>query len=738
MREPSTGKPPWVTSPEGRLDSWKAIAAYLNRDVTTAQRWEKREGMPVHRHLHDKGGSVYALTAELESWLQNRKPGSEDGQKEPGGETPFEAEGDSVRRETTRVGRWLGLAGAVMLVLAVVGTYHFWPRPPKSTAKDSIVIADFTNTTGDPVFDGALRLALAAQLDQSPFLSIASDQQIAEALRLMNQPASVRLTQDLARQVCERTGGTAVLDGSIAQIGGQYSIVLDALNCSSGASLARTQAVASDKNHVLPALGNVASTMRKKLGESLATIQKFDVPVDQVTTPSLEALKAYSLGTKALMAEDFPAAISEYQRAISFDPNFAMAYARLGALGGGTTGGSQAVEYLTKAYALRDRVSEREKFYISSHYIQLVSGDLQKATQVYELWAQTYPHDFAPYALLSYVYSALGQYDKGLTSARRGVELAPTAINYESLAFCYLYVDRVDAAASVMEQAKADGMTLYGGAYQLGFLRGDTAAMERELAWAAGKPGVEASFLLYAASDAAAYGGQLAKAEDLTARAVDSAQRSDEKEVAAGYAAEAALRLALFGHYPRARSQAAAALRISSGRDSRAVAILAMTLAGNAAHAQKLADDLNKRYPQDTVVQFNYLPEIRAAIALDQKDPAKAIATLQAAAPYELGTPALAISLSLYPVYVRGLAFLTAHQGAMAVAEFQKILDHPGVVLCEPIGALAHLGLARARAFAGDSAGARKAYQDFFALWQHADPNIPILQQAKAEYAKLQ
>ncbi len=632
-----------------------------------------------------------------------------------------------------------GVGAAVIAALAAT-LYFLFPRAPKLKAKDSIVIADFANTTGDPIFDGALRPALAAQLDQSPFLTIASDQQVTETLRLMNQPADARLTRDLARQVCERTSGAAVLDGSIAQVGSQYSIVLDALNCYTGASLARAEVVASDKNHVLSALGSLSSAMRKKLGESLATIQKFDAPVEHVTTPSLEALKAYSLGTKALLGGDDAAAISDYQHAISLDPNFAMAYARLGSVEGGSEGPSQAVDYLTKAYALRDRVSERERFYITSHYSHLVTGDLQEAARVDQLWAQTYPRDMLPYALLGSIYLTLGQYDQALAADRRALELEPTVTNYGSLGDCYLLLDRVDEARSVLDQAKAKGLDFPGfhlGAYELAFLSGDTEAMDREVAWAARRPGIENAFL-YAVSDTAAYAGQLAQANDLTARAVASAEQAGEKEAAASYQAELAVREAVAGDAAQARQQAAGALKLSDRPDTEASAALALAIAGDAAQAQKLAADLTQRHPKDTVVQFDYLPEINAAIALDQNAPQKAIADLQPASPYELGNPAQSISLNLYPVYVRGLAYLAAHQGAQAAAEFQKILDHPGIAINEVIVPLAHLGLARARALSGDKSGAGKQYEDFLGLWQHADPSIPVLRQAKSEYAKLQ
>jgi tetratricopeptide (TPR) repeat protein len=648
--------------------------------------------------------------------------------------SPVRARQRGVAGRATGRRRYIGAAAAVALVLAAAGTYHFWPRAPRLTVKDSIVIADFTNTTGDPVLDSTLRLALAAQLDQSPFLNIVSDQQILQALRLMNQPSGARLTQDLARQVCERTSGAAVLDGSIAQIGSQYSLVLQALDCSTGASLASVQAIANGKNNVLSAVGSVASAMRKRLGESLATVQKFDAPVEKVTTPSLVALQAYSLGTKALLAENIDVAISSYQHAISLDPNFAMAYARLGTVSSSIGEDVLGSEYLKKAYALRDRVSEREKFYISSHYALMVTGDLQEAVRVNELWAQTYPRDTIPFAILGATYGKLGQYEKALAAARRGIELAPNAIDYGNLAGLYLSLNRMDEAASVIKEAKARGMdspTLHVDAYELAFLRGDAAGMAREVAQ--GSSDLLAYFWPSIESATQTYSGHLAKANDLMARAMASARQEGRKQSAAGYEASAALRAALVGDETEARKQAEAALRASNGRGVESPATLALAIAGNIAQAQNLAGEVARRFPEDTVVQFQYLPAIRAAIALRRDSSENAIVVLQAATPYELGD-----SGGLYPVYVRGLAYLAAHRGVQAAAEFQKIIDHPGVVLNEVIAPLAHLGLARARSLAGDKPGARKAYQDFLALWQHADPNIPVLQQAKLEYARLQ
>ena len=607
------------------------------------------------------------------------------------------------------------------------------------TDKDTIVLADFTNTTGDPVFDGTLRQGLSVQLEQSPFLSIISDQQIQQTLQMMGQKPDAKLTPEIARELCQRTGSAAVLDGSIAQIGTQYLLTLKAVNCASGESLASTEAQASDKNHVLDALGKTASEIRNKLGESLSTVQKFDTPLEQATTPSLEALQAYSLGRKASAGSDWADRRAVLPASHPPRPEFrhglcqardVLYESRARPAWGPRTRG--------KAYELRDRVSEREKFYIESHYYENVTGDLEKARQAYELWAQTYPRDWSPLPPLYGIYGVLGQYDKALAEARESLRLNPAnGLSYSSLVGAYLSLNRLEEARATAEEAQAkklDSPALHFLLYQLAFLQNDAAGMAQQVAWAAGKPGVE-DVLLGNEADTAAYSGRLGEAREFSRRAVASAERAEEKEAAAGYEADAALREALFGNPAEARQRAAAALALSTGRDVQYGAALALALAGDAARAQALADDLGKRFPEDTVVQFNYLPTLRAQLALNHDDASKAIEALQVATPYELGSVSYS---ALYPVYVRGEAYLAAHQGSEAAAEFQKILDHRGIVLNEPIGALAHLQIGRAYAMQGDTAKAKAAYQDFLTLWKDADPDIPILIAAKSEYAKLQ
>ena len=638
--------------------------------------------------------------------------------------------------------RMLWIAGAVVVIVAVFAGFFFFHRPAKLTNKDTIILADFTNTTGDPVFDGTLRQGLAVQLEQSPFLSIVSEQRIQQTLRLMAKPPDARLTPEIARELCQRASGTAVIEGSIAQIGTQYSLILKAVNCVSGEPLASTEGQANDKNHVLDALGKAASEIRTKLGESLSTVQKLDTPIEQATTSSLEALQAYSLAWKAWFGEGgSPVAIPLFQRAISIDPSFAAAYNGLGVNYFGIGDNSLGRENVKRAYDLRGRVSEPEKFHIEANYHHFVTGDLEKARQTYALWAQTYPRDAIPHGVLSVVYGELGQYEKGLPDAIEAVRLDPvTNFAYANLAYCYFSLNRLqDVKATIAAHARElESPQLHTLLYSLAFLEDDAAGMAQQVAWSADKTGVEDT-LLYFEADTAAYFGHLGKARQFSRRAVDSAERGDEKETAAGYEAEAALREALFGNLAEARERAAAALRLSKGRDVRYATALALAIAGDSRQAQTIADDLNADFAEATTVQFNYLPTIRALLLLNRNKVPEAVEVLQKSAPYELGTPGVAaFSPNLYPVYVRGQAYLVGHQGTEAAAEFQKILDHRGVVLNQPTGALAHLQIGRADAMAGDTAKARAAYHDFVTLWKDADPDIPVLKQAKAEYAKLQ
>ena len=609
----------------------------------------------------------------------------------------------------------VGVPVLLVALLVAGGLYYRSQQSKPLTEKDTVVLADFANSTGDPVFDGTLRQGLSSQLEQSPFLNLLSDERIAQTLSLMTQPKNARLTHELAREVCQRTASTAALDGSIAQIGTQYLLTLKAVNCSSGESLASTEAQASDKNHVLEALGKLALEIRSKLGESLVSVQKYDAPAENVTTPSLEALKAYTLGyQEAIIKNDYAASIPLFQRAIGLDPKFAMAYARLGTSYYDLSENVRAAESIRKAYELRERVSERERFYIDSHNEQFVTGNLEAARKTYELWAQTYPRDDVPPTNLGIIYTSLGSYDKVIALAQEDLEFDPgSGAAYGNLLGAYLNVNRLDEAKTIAKQAQTrnlDTSQVHLTLYMVDFLQHDAAGMEQEAAGLMGKPGIEDQVLYYE-SDTAAYGGQFAKAWELTRRAAESAQHADEKEAAANYNAEAAVREALAGNTTLARQQAKAALALSKGRDVEAMSAIALGLAADSAQAMRLADDLGKRFPEDTIVQVNYVPMIYAAAALRGNDPGKAIESLAATAPYELGNPSQNLNFFLYPIYVRGEAYLAMRQGTAAAAEFQKIIDHPGLVVNEPIGALAHLQLGRAYAMAGDTAKAKAAYR---------------------------
>jgi serine/threonine protein kinase/tetratricopeptide (TPR) repeat protein len=645
--------------------------------------------------------------------------------------------------------RWAVLVpAAVVIVTALVaGGLYLRSRvaAPVTNAtpladKDTVVLADFTNTTGDPVFDDALKQALAVDLGQSPFLNVLSDRKVEDTLHLMGRASNGRVSHDVARELCVRTGSKAIVLGSISNLGGQYVVGVDAVGCSSGDTLAKEQEEAATKQDVLKALGKAASSLRGKLGESLASIQQFDVPV-QATTGSLEALKAFSMGITTSRTRGDAASIPFFKRALELDPNFAVAYASMGLTYGNLGQASLAAENIKKAYELRERVSEREKYRISSLYYTYVTGELEEASQVYELWAKSYPQDNVPPGNLGDIYSTLGQYEKAVTETQEAMRLEPNAVvAYGNLAGAYLALNRPDDAKKAIEQAqqhKLDGDYLHQLLYSMAFMRGDTSEMERQVAWAAGKPGSE-DLLLSFQSDTEAYYGRLAKARDFSRRAVDAAVRNNSKETAALWQVNAALREAEFGNTAAAKQDVAAALTLAPGRDVKLFAALTLARVGEPVRAKAIVEELEKSYPSQTVLKVYWLPTIKAATELNANNSAQALVFLEAAAPYELGEPPQLQLGTLYPAYIRGQAQLMAHNGTAAAPEFQKFLDHRGVVENFPLGALAHLGLARAYAISGDIAKARTAYQDFFAIWKDADPDIPILKEAKADYAKLQ
>ncbi|MGA2301131.1 MAG: protein kinase [Candidatus Acidiferrum sp.] len=680
----------------------------------------------------------YQSAAEIRADLQRLKRDSDSGRA-----TVAETEaGLKAARETIR---WGVVTGATILVIGLaVGGWLFFSRKAHAlTDKDTIVLADFTNTTGDPVFEGTLRQGLSVQLEQSPFLSSISDQRVQQTLQMMDQKPDTKLTPEIARELCQRTGSAAVLDGSIAQIGTQYLLTLKAVNCMSGESLASTEAQASDKNHVLDALGKTASEIRNKLGESLTTVRKFDTPLEQATTPSLEALKAFSSGRKVQSTEGDAAAIPFFKHAIELDPEFALAYAWLGLMYVDIGENKIASDYNRKAYELRDRTSEAEKYFITARFDKGVTGNMEKAEQTCKLWIQAYPRSDMPQTTLSgAIYPAVGQYEKGVEAGREAVRLKPDFFaSYALLMFDYIALNRLGEAKATYGQALERKLTnpyFRLPLYQIAFLQNDSAGMAEQVAQSAGTPGVEDTLLANEA-DTAAFSGRLRNARELSDRAVGSAERAGEMEAAATYSALAGLREALFGNSDEARRRATSALERSAGRDVQYGAALALTYARDDGRAQMLTDDLGKRLPEDTLVWFNYVPTLRARLVLNKGNPTEAIESLRAAAQYELGqtTGSKVGWTALYPVFVRGEAYLAEHQSSEAIAEFEKILNHRGTVVNEPIGALAHLQIGRAYAMQGDTAKAKAAYQDFLTLWKDADPDIPILITAKSEYTKL-
>ena len=640
---------------------------------------------------------------------------------------------------------WIYAAVLALLVAAGFGAFRFFERTRAVlSAKDAVVLADFVNSTGDPVFDETLRQGLTVQLEQSPFLVLVSEERIRHTLRLMGQPSDARLTPELAQEICERTGSGAVLEGSIASLGSQYVLGLRAKSCRTGEVIAEEQVQAARKEDVLNTLGQMASKFRTRLGESLATVERHSTPLAEATTPSLEALKAYSLGWKALYARGENAAIPFFQRAVKDDPQFAMAYAALGLMYGATGESALSAENTSRAYQLRDRASDRERFFIAATYDSWVTGNLEKAQETCETWSQVYPAEIIPYTYLSgFIYPAFGKYEQVIDEARKVIELDPDfAVGYVNLGYGYLNGDRFAEAKTPVRTATERKLEFPYFAilrFDIAFLKGDTAAMEREAALSREKSVFE-DWIADHEAFAAAYSGRLQQAGILVKRASDLAQQAGQSERAAIFQAGSAVWEGFFGNSAAARTSATAALKISNDKEAEYGAAFGLALAGDSVRAQALADDLEKRFPEDTSVRFSYLPSLHALLALKHGEPSRAIESLQVTVPYELGTQRSWIHGNfgaLYPVYVRGLAYLALHQGAEAASEFRKILGHPGIVISDPVGAMARLQIARAYALQGETAKAKTAYQEFLNLWQNADTEVPVYKQAQDEFAKL-
>ena len=740
---------------DGILNRTPVAAVRLNPAVTP-----KLEDV-IARALEKDPNLRFQHASDMRSDLQRQKRDTESGRSAVAGGTGDPASPDQPlspaaalpeSKSATAVlaapikshrAKWPVVIGAALVigVAAVAGWLHFARHAQALTDKDTIVLAEFANTTGDPVFDGTLRQGLSAQLNQSPFLSLISDERIVHTLALMAKPKDARLTPDVTREVCQRTASAATIEGSISSLGSQYVLSLEAVNCRNGDLLAQEQVTASGKEQVLNALGDAATRLRGKMGESLASVRKYNAPPENVTTSSLEALQAYTLGNQTMdVANDYAAAIPLLERAVSLDPNFAMAYLRLAQSYQPLSENDRCAENTRKAYALRERVSESEKLAISSYYDLVVTGNLEASRTSFHAWAQTYPRDEEPQVYLWFTYTAMGDYPKANGAARQALTLNPgSGDNFVNLAYTYQWIDQLEQAKNTVRESRAhniDSPWLPLVLYVVNFLQHDAVEMQRQAATAIGKPGIDDQ-ILFLESETATYYGQFAKSRELTRRAGDSAQRAGEKEAAAEYRSHSAVREALAGDMPSAKQDAQAALALAQGRQVEGFSAVALGLAGDSAQAERLAADLGKRFSEDTIVKFNYLPMIRAATALHNGDGARAIDALSVSTPYELGEMNTSFTFALYPVYLRGEAYLAAKQGAAAGNEFQKILDHAGLVGNAPLAAFAHLGLGRAYALAGDSAKAKTAYQDFFALWKDADPDVPILKQVNAEYARL-
>ena len=720
----------------------------------------------------------YQGAAEMRADLQRLKRDTESGSvgtarietaRAGTGDSPVQDSGGDSRPRLSGRAKLGWVFAAIVLTAALAAGLYYRSRQRTVhalTEKDTIVLADFTNNTGDAVFDDTLKTALSVALNQSPFLNVLSENKVAATLKLMSRPAGTKLTPEVTRELCQRAASKAYIAGSIASLGSQYVLGLKAMNCQSGDPLAEQQVTAASKEKVLDALGEAASKLRGELGESLATVQKFDVPLAEATTSSLEALKAYSLGESAYREKGPAASLSYHQRAIQLDPNFAMGYDAVGGDYYSLAELGRASEYFARAFQLREHASEREKLQITAGYYENVTGELDKSAHTYEEMIQSYPRNYRAHLDLGNVYTGQGQYDKGAESYRESLRLAPDNVApYLALANSLLALQRFDEARQILQEAqtrKLDNYILRNALYALAFLRADSAAMAEQEQWYAAAPDYE-TFGLALESDTNGYGGHLGKARQLTKRAVDAAIRTDSKEAGALWQANAALEQAAYGNPTEARQTAAEALKLaptSPGVESEAA--LAFAMAGDTARAESMAQDLGKRFPLDTQMQSLWLPPIQAQLALDKKNPASALNVLQVASPIELGQIVFVANIScLYPTYVRGQAYLAAGQGSAAAAEFQRILDHSGIVWNCWTGALAHLGVARANALqagyarvaTGDSpvqaeqspadrdaarVRALAAYKDFLTLWKDADPDIPILREAKAEYAKLQ
>jgi serine/threonine protein kinase/tetratricopeptide (TPR) repeat protein len=745
-----------------RATTGAIFGAILHEEAPVPSQWNpalppQLEGI-IARALEKNRDLRYQHASEMRAELQRLKRDSESGRlsveslERKGTGAQAATSGQVPSRSSQGKLGW-GIAVFVLAGLIAGGIYYRSHRRQPLTERDTVVLTDFSNSTGDAVFDDTLKTALTVSLRQSPFLNVLPDGEVAKTLQEMTRPAGTKLTPELGRELCLRVGSKVYLSGSIGSLGSEYVLELKAVNCQNGDVVAQEQVTAASKEKVLDALGDAASRLRGKLGESLASMQKFDVPLDQATTSSLEALKQFSLGEKAAKDKGAAAALPYHQRAIELDPNFALGYRIVGGDYNSLGQLGRAIEYYSRAFQLRDHASEREKLSITAAYYRNVTGELDKAAQTYQEQIDTYPREAAAYNNMGLVSAQRGNYERGVEMTRQALSLGPvTGTYYENLSTYTLALQRFEETRQVAQAARAqkmDGAELRVNLYDVAFLSGDSAGMAEQLRWFAEKPDSE-ELGFSTASDTEAYAGHVAKARELNQQAVSSAIRSDDKESGAVDLANFALQQAAYGNAAVARESAAAALKLTpTSPGTSVVAAIALAMTGDTARSTSLAQDLAKRYPLGTQMQLLWLPTIRAQLALDRRDPAGAVNALQAALPIELGLVPFSNNTScLFPVYVRGEAYLAAGKGSEAATEFHKILDHGGIVGNCWTGALARLGVARANALQSktsqgvdaDAARARAltGYKDFLALWKDADPDVAVLQQAKAEYAKLQ
>jgi tetratricopeptide (TPR) repeat protein len=676
----------------------------------------------------------YQNAADVRTDLQRLKRDSDTGR--------LSATMRSADVEKQRGNRWMVIAPAALLVVALAAASYFYlHRTRKLTDKDTIVLGDFNNQTGDAVFDGALRQGLSVQLEQSPFLELVSERRVNEMLKLMGRSPGDHLTPELAREVCIRSGSKAMLTGSITALGSQYVIGLKAVSCGTGDVLAETQEQAANKEAVLKALDAAAVTMRGKLGESLNSVQKYSTPLREATTSSLEALQIYSLGMKTTNTKGVTAGMPFLKRAVELDPSFPEAYSGISSSYAQLNQQARAAEYARKAYQMRQKASEVERFAIETNYYEVGTRQPEKAAQMCELWSQAYPRDARPVRDLGFMYATLGEHEKALKVAQEAMQMGPHTVNYYFLlGRTYTNLSRFDEAAAVFKEAEEHQLedeAVLLARYELAFATGKAAQMAQVATTAIGRPGME-DVLLAAQADTEACHGKLKNARELTQRAMDSAEHNDAKETAAIYRAQAALREVESGNREQARADALAAGKLAANRDAGYLTALTFARAGDTEAAEKSAAALDSAFPLDTLMQRYWLPSIRAAVALHRKDPNRAIELLKDASGIELSVDMLSsVQTFLCPAYLRGEAYLALRDGKGAAAEFQKFNDHRGLVGNFAWGALARVGLARAYVLQGDITKARAAYQDFLTRWKDADPDIPILIAAKAEYAKL-